>query len=155
MQNEEIMLSISQQKKLQVLLSSIPEDKTSLVGRIFEKVDEILSRTTVLLLWGLEFLGIAWLSLSIGRFNKAIIMMQKAETAEKLNQAKELLNAIKVSADATNGMIVAFCVGLPAFVGGLRALRKIWKEKNGNGHSQADQESVQKDKENEKVSAGA
>jgi len=104
-----------------------PESRTS---RFFSALDNLLGKSTRLLLWALECAGIIWVGISMTRFGEALDMIKAADTQMLIARADRYLNAVKVSAESTNSIVIAICAALPGAIGALRAFRKIQKQRD-------------------------
>jgi len=97
----------------------------SRVARGFMWLDMVLSKTTKLVLYSLEGLGVFWLIHFIVQYNGAIDMARGAATPEALNHAKMLIDIITKAVESTSKVVIGLCTVLPAFIAALRTVRKV------------------------------
>lgn len=124
----ELRLNKDQINKLTSMLNT--EKKQGTIERVFEWIDVVLGKGTLLLLWCLEILGVLWIHRTYNWFVEAIELLKKADTLEAMQRAVAMVTAVKTAAESTNGIIIAFCAGLPGVIGAIKAARKIFKERN-------------------------
>lgn len=129
-QGQEIRLNEKQIQNMMRLVDNTNIFDGGKTGRFFTWLDLILGKATLLLLWTLEVLGAWWIWQTKIRFDSAIDLMVKATTPEAITHARAVISAVKTSAESTNGIVIAFCAGLPGVIGAVKAARKIFKEKN-------------------------
>lgn len=127
---DHIKLDDKQYGKLMKLLSGGAPGR---IERVFDWFDIILGKCTLILLWALEILGVLWIWQNNVRFEKALKMLETATNPAGVQHGIAMVQAVRTAATSMNGIVIAFCAGLPGFIGAIKAARKIWKEKNGNG----------------------
>jgi hypothetical protein len=108
-----------------------PPCENSKVARFFGWIDLVLGKCTRLLLWMLECAGMIWIYLSMTRFREALDMIKAAETPILAEKARIYMEAVKISAESTNTLVIALCAALPSAIGALKALRNKQKQKEG------------------------
>ena len=106
-----------------------PSCDNSKVARFFGWVDLVLGKCTRLLLWMLECAGMVWIYLSMTRFGEALDMVKAANTPALSEKARLYMDAVKLSAESINTIVIALCAALPSVIGALKALRNRQKQK--------------------------
>ena len=123
-------LTESELVKIRKMLSAKPEPscEESKVARFFAWIDLVLGKCTRLLLWMLECAGMIWIYLSMTRFREALDMIKVANSPALAEKARIYMDAVKVSAESTNTLVIALCAALPSAIGALKALRNKQKQ---------------------------
>lgn len=100
------------------------------INSLMEWSDIILGKGTLLLLWILELFGVCWIIVTNYRFTETINIVRNANTAFDLEKANTLLNAVRISSECLNGLVIAMCAILPATIGAIKSVNSIYKRKN-------------------------
>ena len=119
---------------------TLPPCKQSRVARFFDWVDMILSKTTKLVLYILEGIGVYWVFHFMWLYDNALNMVATATTPDKISQAKEMVGMIKTSVDSTYAVVLGLCAALPGLIASLRTIRKVKEIKQTTTKSESKNE---------------
>jgi len=101
--------------------------KCSWVGRFFQWIDDnILSKTTRLLMYVLEFAGIFAIYMILHEFIQGIDMMTGAANEFELQKAQLIVDSVKEFASPLAVMVTTICGAIPTIMGVFKSLKKKW-----------------------------
>lgn len=101
--------------------------RISWVGRFFQWLDDnILSKTTRLLMYMLEVAGVVAIFLILYEFRHGIKLIQHATDDFSLKKAETIVTSVKDFASPLAIMVTTICGGIPTVMGVFRSLKKKW-----------------------------
>lgn len=101
--------------------------KISWVGRAFQWLDDnILSKTTRLLMYVLECAGVVAIFIIIYEFRHGIALIEIATDDFSLKKAESIVGSVKDFASPLAIMVTTICGAIPTVMGVFRSLKKKW-----------------------------
>lgn len=119
----------STSKKADVPIAKPEERKSRVlwVGHFFQWLDDnILSKTTRLLMYVLEFSGVFAICIIIYEFRHGIALIEIATDDFSLKKAESIVGSVKDFASPLAIMVTTICGAVPTVMGVFRSLKKKW-----------------------------
>ena len=101
--------------------------KISWVGHFFQWLDDnILSKTTRLLMYLLECAGVVAIFIILYEFRHGVKLIEHATDDFSLKKAEVIVTSVKDFASPLAIMVTTICGGIPTVMGVFRSLKKKW-----------------------------
>jgi len=140
------LLGLKHLEKLDLSKIDTIIEKTSIVGRFFQWVDDnILSKTTRLWMYCLEASGTIIIFTILHEFQVGFKMILNAQTQLEIQKAQMLVDAVTNAATPLATMVATICGGIPVVMGVFRSLKKKWE--NGSPPSEISMQQGEKHEE--------